>query len=117
MTYLCREFKTITMNTLLQITAQVHENYGWSGQGECPEHWKPKGGQMFTLRVDSENFMYAETECIKAIDTLLANQSNEYWRYTYIGHELIFHEPIALNDDQFNSELLYQCEQLGRMQR
>jgi hypothetical protein len=29
MAYLCREFKTITtMNTLLQITAQVHENYG-----------------------------------------------------------------------------------------
>lgn len=121
MTYLCREFKTITtMNTLLQITAQVHENYGthdWNGQGECPQHWKPKGGQMFTLRVDSDNFLYADTECIKAIDTLLAKQSNESWRYTYIEHELIFHEPIALNDDQFKSELLYQCEQLGRMQR
>lgn len=108
------------MDTLLQITAQVQENYGthnWNGQGECPQHWKMKGGQMFTLRVDSDMFCYAETECIKAIDTLLASQSDNYYRYTYTAHELIFHEPIALNDDQFKSELLYQCEQLGRVQR
>ena len=99
------------MKTLLQITAQVHENYGthnWNGEGECPEYWKPKGGQMFTLRVDSNNFMYAETECLKVIDTLLARQSNESWRYTYTAHELIFHEPIALDDDQFQSEFMNQ---------
>ena len=121
MTYLCREFKTITtMNTLLQITAQVHENYGahdWNEKGGCPQSWRAKGGQMFTLRVDSDNFLYADTECIKAINTLLARQSNDYVRYTYTAHELIFQEPIALNDDQFKSELLYECEQLGRMQR
>lgn len=108
------------MKTLLHITAQVHENYGahdWNGQGKCPQSWKAKGGQMFTLRVDSDMFCYAETECIKAIDTLLANQSNDYVRYTYTEHELIFHEPIALNDEQFQSELTYQCEQLGRVQR
>ena len=108
------------MNTLLHITAQYHENYGahdWNGQGECPQAWKPKGGQVFTLRVNSDNFMYAEAECLKAIATLLAKQSNEYARYTYIDHELVFSEPIALDSDLFESELLYECEQLGRMQR
>jgi len=108
------------MNTLLNITAQYHENYGahsWDGQGECPQAWKPKGGQVFTLRVDSDSFMYAEAECLKAIATLLAKQSNEYARYTYIEHELVFSEPIALDCDLFQSELLYECEQLGRMQR
>lgn len=108
------------MNTLLHITAQYHENYGahsWDGQGECPQAWKPKGGQVFTLRVDSDSFMYAEAECLKAIATLLAKQSNEYARYTYVDHELVFSEPIALDSDLFQSELLYECEQLGRMQR
>ena len=102
------------MNTLLHITAQYSENYGahsWNGQGECPQAWKPKGGQVFTLRVNSDSFMYAEAECLKAIATLLAKQSNEYERYTYIEHELVFSEPIALDSDLFESE------QLGRMQR
>ena len=37
------------MKTLVQITAQMHENYGahdWSGEGDCPQAWKPKGGYM-----------------------------------------------------------------------
>ena len=32
------------MKTLVQITAQMHENYGahdWSGEGDCPQAWKP----------------------------------------------------------------------------
>ena len=108
------------MNTLLNITAQYHENYGahdWNEKGGCPQSWRAKGGQVFTLRVNSDNFMYAEAECLKAIATLLVKQSNEYVRYTYVDHELVFSEPIALDSDLFESELLYECEQLGRMQR
>jgi hypothetical protein len=102
------------MNTLLQITAQYHENYGahdWNGQGECPQHWKAKGGQMFTLRVDSDSFMYAEDQCKLAIASLLAKQSNEYERYTYVDHELVFQEPIALDNAEFEAELRAECEQ------
>lgn len=108
------------MNTLLQITAQYHENYGIhnpNSQGGVQWAWKPKGSQVFTLRVSSDMFCYAETECLRAIDALLVRQSNDYERYTYVAHELIFQEPIALNDAEFESELQYQCEQLGRMQR
>jgi hypothetical protein len=99
--------------TLLQITAQYYENYGahsWDGQGECPQHWKPKGGQIFTLRVDSDSFMYAEEQCIKAIATLLEKQSNNYERYTYVDHELVFSEPIVLDDAEFDKELTAECE-------
>jgi hypothetical protein len=99
--------------TLLQITAQYEENYGahsWDGQGECPQHWKPKGGQMFTLRVDSDDFMYAEEQCIKAIATLLEKQSNNYERYWYVDHELVFSEPIVLDDAEFETELRAECE-------
>lgn len=100
--------------TLLQITAQFHENYGahsWDGTGECPQRWKPKGGQMFTLRVDSDSFMYAEEQCVKAIESLLAKQSSDYARYTYIDHELVFCEPIALDDAEFEAELRAECEE------
>lgn len=105
------------MKTLLQITAQYYENYGahsWDGQGECPQRWKAKGGQMFTLRVDSDYFMYAEEQCVKAIAILLEKQSNEYVRYTYIDHELIFCEPIILDDAEFEKELETECEKAFR---
>ena len=99
--------------TLLQITAQYHENYGahsWSGVGECPQNWKAKGGQVFTLRVDSDSFMYVEEQCVKAIETLLEKRSNDFERYTYISHELIFSEPIALDDAEFEAELEAECK-------
>jgi len=31
----------------MRIETQIMENYGahdWNGEGECPQHWKPKGG-------------------------------------------------------------------------
>ena len=34
----------------LHITCQYMENYGahdWDGQGECPQHWKFKGGEDY----------------------------------------------------------------------
>ena len=37
------------MQTLI-ITTQHRENYGahdWNGEGECPQHWKYKGGSTY----------------------------------------------------------------------
>lgn len=34
------------------IHTQVYENYGahnWDGQGECPQYWKAKGGQVIKI--------------------------------------------------------------------
>ena len=36
----------------LVITTQIHENYGahaWDGEGECPQHWKAKGGENYVV--------------------------------------------------------------------
>ena len=99
------------MKTLVIITAQTYENYGahnWNGQGDCPQAWKPKGSQTFTLRVNSDAFLYMADECVKAIHSLLAEQSNNFERFTYIEHELVFHEPIALSDEKF--EVFLQAE-------
>jgi hypothetical protein len=87
------------MKTLLHITAQVHEN------------GKPKGGQVFSLNVDSDAFMYAKDECINAIKILLEKRSNNYCKFTYVDHELIFMGIEALNDDEFETALVATCEE------
>jgi len=42
----------------LHITCQYMENYGahdWDGTGECPQHWKFKGGEDFFVALDGFN--------------------------------------------------------------
>jgi hypothetical protein len=37
----------------LLITTQISENYGahdWDGTGECPQYWKPKGGNEYVVK-------------------------------------------------------------------
>lgn len=94
------------MKTLLLITAQVHENYG---SKDAP-HWKPKMGQVFSLNVEADAFMYAQKECINAIGKLLDKNSNEGCKFTYVSHELIFQGIDVLNDEDFEAELLKECE-------
>jgi hypothetical protein len=36
----------------LFIHTQIRENYGahdWNGEGECPQYWKPKGGETYKV--------------------------------------------------------------------
>jgi len=89
------------IKTLVHITAQYSENYGTS---ENP-HWKFKGGQIFSLYADADDFMYGEEQCVKAIKTLLDKQSNTKFRYEYCSHELIFSDITALSTNLFEQEL------------
>ena len=37
----------------LFVYTQIRENYGaheWDGEGECPQYWKPKGGETYKVR-------------------------------------------------------------------
>jgi hypothetical protein len=95
------------MKTLLHITAQVKENYGTPTQPS----WKNKNGQTFSLNVNSDAFMYVEKECINAIKTLLAKESNAMVSYEYVSHELIFMGIDKLNDDDFEIELERACDE------
>lgn len=90
------------MKTLLIITAEYFENYGFA---EGKEHWKKKGIQTFSLNVDSSAFCYAEKECVDVIHKLLEGQNNNLTKYAYVTHELIFHEPIKLDDTAFEKYL------------
>jgi hypothetical protein len=98
-----RYIKTTTVmeNSLVRITAQYYENYG---SAEAP-HWKPKGGQEFSLRADSDSFFYCEEECVKAIKKLLVVRSSDYVRYEYLEHELVFEEPRELSSEAFEVAL------------
>ena len=88
-------------DTLVRITAQIHENYG---SAEAP-YWKPKGGQEFHLRADADDFFYGEETCKKAIDKILADRSDEHYRYTRLDHELVFFEPRVITTHEFYETL------------
>jgi hypothetical protein len=88
--------------TLVQISTQIFENKSFYNGGNS---WKPKGELIFNLYAEADDFMYAEENCIEAIKDMLKEQSNEAERFEYIGHELIFHEPISLNSDDFQSKI------------
>ena len=88
-------------NSLVRITAQYYENYGTA---EAP-YWKPKGGQEFSLRADSDSFFYCQEECVKAIKMVLAAKSGDYVRYEYLEHDLVFEEPKQLSSEDFEMAL------------
>jgi len=88
-------------NSLVRITAQYYENYGSS---ESP-YWKPKGGQEFSPRADSDSFFYCSEECVKAIKMMLAARSNDHVRYEYLEHDLVFEEPRVLSSEDFEAAL------------
>jgi hypothetical protein len=88
------------MKATLRITAQYHENYNVSGEGE--PHWKPKGGHIFELDVDADTISYCdeEKELVPTIEVMLAGQSNSMARYTYLSHEVRFGKPTVLSKEE-----------------
>lgn len=91
--------------TLCIVTAQYRENYGWSeGFVGAEAKWKNKGEATFHLQVEADHFLYAKEEAIQAISEMLKEQSNDAVDYSYVDHELVFHEPIQLSADEFESK-------------
>ncbi len=87
------------METLVRITAQYFENYG---TGANP-HWKPKGGQEFSIRIDSDILFYNKEGVESVVAHMLDDRSNEYVRYELVDMEPVFSEPIMLDKDIFNA--------------
>jgi len=76
-------------NTLCIVSCQYYNENG-----------KPKGEQLFHLRVDSDLFIYAHHKLIAdAINELIQKEwslRNYAGRVEYRSHELVFHEPMVL---------------------
>jgi len=77
-------------NTLVKVIAQYIDEDG-----------KPKGGQEFSFYADSDHFMYTPQEVLaEAIQSMIDVEMKRYCgSYTYVSHELVFFEPIALQSD------------------
>jgi hypothetical protein len=76
----------------LAIYTQQLENYGahdWSGEGECPEYWKAKGGNVFVV----ENITPRQAAKIRAkgIPTLtkLLSYDNKYFREYIVDYRIV----------------------------
>lgn len=90
------------MKVLVQISAQYYENYAYFNGGQS---WKPKGEQQFEMRVDDDYFLYHKEECIEAISKILQKQSNAACKFEYVSHDLIFHESVKIEEEDFESEI------------
>ena len=84
----------------LVITTQSYENYGahdWDGTCECPQYWKPKGGDTYVVR----DLTWEQVERIEAKGlpnlTSLIEIDDVYYR------EIIINSSITTDDD-------YECE-------
>lgn len=98
------------MDTTIRITAQFYENYaiGPNGPTGTP-YWKAKGGHEFILKVDSDVAMYAPN--LKDIlKDMVADQSNQYEKFEYIDHEMVFSKPTELSADIFLTKVRNQFE-------
>ena len=74
------------MKPLVRILAQV-----------INENGKPKGGQEFEFRIDSDDAMYINVE--EVCKNILKETSKDWAEtFTYLSHELIFHDPVIVED-------------------
>lgn len=65
------------------VTTQYRENYGshtWDGEGECPQHWKAKGGNTYLV-------FNASADEIESV----IGHSNEYTEEYVLGFKTAIH--------------------------
>ncbi len=67
------------------ISTQYRENYGahdWSGEGECPQYWKNKGGSTFVVKgmtqAEAEDFLASKIQEIAECIEYRSNFAEEY---------------------------------------
>jgi len=91
------------MKATLRIKAQYYENYG---EVERP-NFKPKGSQYFEVLANTDLLMYVgNDDLIKSCEEILTNHSNEIVKFKYISHEVLFSEPITLEETEVKNILL-----------
>lgn len=102
------------MNYKIVIHAQYEENYAypdWNGEGKCPQGWKPKGEQLFSVMADADNVSYAPASFEKTVNKMLAKHSNDAVRFSYCDHHIQFDDEIMLDDEEFAKAFESQMEE------
>jgi len=83
----------------LVIQTQIRENYGahdWDGEGECPQHWKCKGGETYVFLGMSEKHMQRiSAEGIPTLSKLIESDSED-WQEYILGYDFAEnYEPVC----------------------
>jgi len=86
----------------LAIYTQYRENYGahdWNGEGECPQHWKNKGGETYIFEdISVDQACRVGEEGIPTLKSLI-EYSDEYAEEYVIEWDVIDEcEKVAIND-------------------
>ena len=92
---------------LLVIQTQDRENYGahdWDGEGDCPQHWKFKGGSYYKI-----TNVPADVDIIEVVAMVRENieESSDYYHVDIVGYEL---EVDGWTSDFEKSQLEYDGE-------
>ena len=74
------------------VSTQVRENYGahdWSGEGECPQYWKCKGGNDHVLGSFSDEPEQSKVDALVAEWCNKPSEDPEYYQETMIASHLL----------------------------
>ena len=83
------------MNATLIINCIYLENY--SDNPTTKPYWKAKGNHTFTMEVNSDLWLYGETEVMEYINHLIVeNHNNEICKYIPNDVQIEFSEPTKL---------------------
>jgi len=91
----------------LVIDTQMKENYGahdWDGQGECPQHWKFKGGTTYVV----ENVDLLAGVCQPYVELLdLIESGDEYYEEYSLGAREI--EDSQMAGEEWEQDYVVYC--------
>jgi len=86
----------MSINTVL-VHTQYEENYGFH---EGNFHWKPKGSHTFQIEMDADHMFYSDPA--KVFSKMLEKHNSDLERFTYVDHDIQFHSPTILgNQDDY----------------
>ena len=91
------------MDCKILINCQYYENYnvgpdGFNTYGDGKPHWKPKGGHMFSMEMDSDALFYIN-DVEAQLSKIISNQSTVAEKFEYISHEIVWSEPTPLDSN------------------
>lgn len=97
------------MDCKILINTQYYENYnvgpdGFNLEGDKLPHWKPKGGHMFSMSIDSDALFYID-DIEGKLSKIISNQSSIAEKFEYISHEIEWNEPTKLESIEFSKLL------------
>mgnify|MGYP003654953629 CR=1 FL=1 len=85
---------------IISISTQYHENYS---DTDTP-YWKPKGEVKFQVEISYDILMYCNN-LEKILTEMIAEESNDFGKYTYLSHDVSPSQPEELCSDKLRNRI------------